>query len=88
MNKEEVLQLARKKQKSCKNTMYGISSISGTCLIDAFLEIGGYTAKWSDAKEFLINNFGMVYDDLYSDEFNCRAFLKDFKLEQKTLKNE
>ena len=88
MDKEEVLQLARKKYKSCKKTMYGISSISGSCLIEAFLEISGYTMTWSDAKEFLVNNFGMVCDDLYNDAFSCRVFLKDFKLEQKTLKNE
>lgn len=88
MNKEEVLQLAREKYKNCKNKMYDISDLAGVCLMDAFLEISVYTITWSDIKEFLINNFGMVGNDFYSNEFNCRAFLKNFKLEQKTLENE
>ena len=87
--KIKVLQLARKKYKTAKIKKYGIESIEGTCLIDALIDIRKHVT-WEDAKYFLMNNFGMRCERLedYSDEKICKIFLKDFKLEQKTMINE
>ena len=87
--KTKVLQLARKKYKTAKIKKYGIESIEGTCLIDALIDIRKHVT-WEDAKYFLMNNFGMRCERLedYSDEKICKIFLKDFKLEQKTMINE
>ena len=87
--KTKVLQLARKRYKTSKTKKYGIESIEGTCLIDALINIRKYVT-WQDAKYFLMDNFGMRCERLedYSDEKICKIFLKDFKLEQKTMINE
>ena len=87
--KIQVLQLARKKYKTAKIKKYGIESIEGTCLIDALIDIRKHVT-WEDAKYFLMDNFGMRCEGLedYSDEKICKIFLKDFKLEQKTMINE
>lgn len=87
--KIQVLQLARKKYKTAKIKKYGIESIEGTCLIDALIDIRKHVT-WEDAKYFLMNNFGMRCERLedYNDEEICKIFLKDFKLEQKTMINE
>ena len=87
--KTKVLQLARKKYKTAKIKKYGIESIEGTCLIDALIDIRKHVT-WEDAKYFLMDNFGMRCERLedYSDEKFCKIFLKDFKLEQKTMINE
>lgn len=87
--KIQVLQLARKKYKTAKIKKYGIESIEGTCLIDALIDIRKHVT-WEDAKYFLMENFGMRCERLedYNDEKICKIFLKDFKLEQKTMINE
>ena len=87
--KIKVLQLARKKYKTAKIKKYGIESIEGTCLIDALIDIRKHVT-WEDAKYFLMDNFEMRCERLedYSDEEICKIFLKDFKLEQKTMINE
>ena len=87
--KTKVLQLARKRYKTAKTKKYGIESTEGTCLIDALIDIRKYVT-WQDAKYFLMDNFGMRCERLedYSDEEICKIFLKDFKLEQKTMINE
>ena len=87
--KIKVLQLARKKYKTAKIKKYGIESIEGTCLIDALIDIRKHVT-WEDAKYFLMDNFGMRCERLedYNDEKICKIFLKDFKLEQKTMINE
>lgn len=87
--KIQVLQLARKKYKTAKIKKYGIESIEGTCLIDALIDVRKHVT-WEDAKYFLMDNFGMRCERLeeYSDEKICKIFLKDFKLEQKTMINE
>lgn len=87
--KTKVLQLARKRYKTAKTKKYGIESIEGTCLIDALIDIRKYVT-WQEAKYFLMDNFGMRCERLedYSDEKICKIFLKDFKLEQKTMINE
>ncbi len=87
--KIQVLQLARKRYKTAKTKKYGIASIEGTCLIDALIDVRKYVT-WEDAKCFLMDNFGMRCERLekYSDEEICKIFLKDFKLEQKTMINE
>ena len=87
--KIQVLQLARKKYKTAKIKKYGIESIEGTCLIDALIDIRKHVT-WEDAKYFLMDNFGMRCERLedYNDEKICKIFLKDFKLEQKTMINE
>ena len=87
--KIQVLQLARKKYKTAKIKKYGIESIEGTCLIDALIDVRKHVT-WEDAKYFLMNNFGMRCERLedYNDEKICKIFLKDFKLEQKTMINE
>ena len=87
--KIQVLQLARKRYKTAKIKKYGIESIEGTCLIDALIDIRKHVT-WEDAKYFLMNNFGMSCERLeeYNDEKICKIFLKDFKLEQKTMINE
>ena len=80
--KTKVLQTAKTKK-------YGIESIEGTCLIDALIDVRKHVT-WEDAKYFLMDNFGMRCERLedYSDEKICKIFLKDFKLEQKTMINE
>lgn len=87
--KTKVLQLARKKYKTAKIKKYGIESIEGTCLIDALIDIRKHVT-WENAKYFLMDNFGMRCERLedYNDEKICKIFLKDFKLEQKTMINE
>ena len=87
--KTKVLQLARKRYKTAKIKKYGIESIEGACLIDALIDVRKYVT-WQDAKYFLMDNFGMRCERLedYSDEKICKIFLKDFKLEQKTMINE
>lgn len=87
--KIQVLQLARKKYKTAKIKKYGIESIEGTCLIDALIDVRKHVT-WENAKYFLMDNFGMRCERLedYSDEKICKIFLKDFKLEQKTMINE
>ena len=87
--KTKVLQLARKRYKTAKTKKYGIESIEWTCLIDALIDIRKHVT-WQDAKYFLMDNFGMRCERLedYSDEKICKIFLKDFKLEQKTMINE
>lgn len=87
--KIQVLQLARKRYKTAKAKKYGIESIEGTCLIDALIDVRKHVT-WEDAKYFLMNNFGMRCERLedYNDEKICKIFLKDFKLEQKTMINE
>ena len=87
--KIQVLQLARKGYKTAKIKKYGIESIEGTCLIDALIDVRKHVT-WEDAKYFLMNNFGMRCERLedYNDEKICKIFLKDFKLEQKTMINE
>lgn len=87
--KIKVLQLARKRYITAKIKKYGIESIEGTCLIDALIDIRKHVT-WQDAKYFLMDNFGMRCERLedYSDEKICKIFLKDFKLEQKTMINE
>lgn len=87
--KIQVLQLARKKYKTAKIKKYGIESIEGTCLIDALIDVRKHVT-WEDAKYFLMDNFGMRCERLedYNDEKICKIFLKDFKLEQKTMINE
>lgn len=87
--KTKVLQLARKRYKTSKIKKYGIESIEGTCLIDALIDVRKHVT-WEDAKYFLMDNFGMRCERLedYSDEKICKIFLKDFKLEQKTMNNE
>ena len=87
--KIQVLQLARKRYKTAKIKKYGIESIEGTCLIDALIDIRKHVT-WEDAKYFLMDNFGMRCERLedYNDEKICKIFLKDFKLEQKTMINE
>ena len=84
--KEKVLQLARKKYKTATESKYEVN-VAGTCLIDAFIEIRGY-ATWGNLRDFLINNFGMKHFKNYAAEHNCQIFLKNFKLEQKTMNNE
>ena len=87
--KTKVLQLARKRYKTSKIKKYGIESIEGTCLIDALIDVRKHVT-WEDAKYFVMDNFGMRCERLddYSDEKICKIFLKDFKLEQKTMINE
>lgn len=87
--KEKVLQLAREKYKTAKESKYYIESVAGTCLVDAFVEIRGY-ATWENLMDFLIKNFGMKYFKNYGIDHNCRIFLKNFKFEQrqKTMINE
>lgn len=87
--KIQVLQLARKRYKTAKIKKYGIESIEGTCLIDALIDVRKHVT-WEDSKYFLMNNFGMRCERLedYDDEKICKIFLKDFKLEQKTMINE
>lgn len=87
--KTKVLQLARKRYKTAKIKKYGIESIEGTCLIDALIDVRKYVT-WENAKYFLMDNFGMRCERLedYSAEKICKIFLKDFKLEQKTMINE
>lgn len=87
--KIKVLQLAKEKYKTATNSNYGIESIAGTCLVDAFIEIRGY-ATWGNLMDFLIKNFGMKYFKNYGIDHNCRIFLKNFKFEQrqKTMTNE
>lgn len=86
--KEIVLQLAKEKYKTAKVSKYDIGNTAGTCLVDAFIEVRGY-ATWGNLRSFLIsNNFGMKYFKNCSAEYNCQIFLKNFKFEQKTMKNE
>lgn len=85
--KIKVLQLAKEKYKTATNSNYGIESIAGTCLVDAFIEIRGY-ATWGNLSSFLISNFGMKYCKNYTTDLNCQIFLKNFKFEQKTMSNE
>ena len=87
--KTKVLQLAREKYKTIKTKKYGIESIEGTCLIYALIDVRKHVT-WQNAKYFLMNNFGMRCERLEdcSDEKICKIFLKDFKLEQKTMSNE